>query len=266
MYFDFYSLNDWINTYPMSVKTVDKLYTKPDYDINHRIIESSKYILIYTLDGDGLIQVDGQAFQTKSNTLVFANASKSLAYNCAGDKWNFWLFEFKTEPFLLKPNYLYSLPFESEFFHLCDQTLLSLKEGRQQLASAYFYLFYSILVHKLDHNIKSYDLTVIDKSLEYMKDNLKNFSVQSLSDFLNIPHRTLACIFNRELGTSPIRYFQQLRVELGKEYLEYTAMDISEISQALGYCNSGHFSSVFKQYTGFSPVQYRREFNLRNIG
>ncbi|OAB40406.1 hypothetical protein PBAT_24210 [Paenibacillus antarcticus] len=266
MYFDFYSVNDWISTYPTSVKTVYKLYTTRDYDINHRIIESNKYILLYTFDGDGLVQVDGQVFQSKSNTLIFANASKSLAYKCASDTWNFWLFEFKTEPFLLKTNYLYNIPFTMEFSNLCDHTLLSLKEGQQQLASAYFHLFYSILAHKLDNNMKSYDLTVIDKSLEYMKDNIKDFSVQSLSNFLNIPTRTLIYIFNREMGTSPLRYFQGVRMELGKEYLESTTMNISEISQELGYYNSGHFSATFKQYTSVNPVQYRREFNLRNMG
>ncbi|WP_375102452.1 helix-turn-helix domain-containing protein [Paenibacillus sp. RS8] len=266
MYFDFYSVNDWITTYPMSVKTVYKLYTTSDYDINHRIIESNKYILFYTLDGEGSIQVDGLSFQAKSNTLIFANASKSLANQCTSDKWNFWLFEFKSEPFLLKSNYLYTIPFKLEFLNLCDQTLLCLKEGEQQLASSYFHLFYSILVHQLGQNTKSYDLTVIDKSLEYMKENMNDFSVQSLSNFLYIPTRTLISIFNRELGTSPIRYFQRVRIELGKEYLENTAMNISEIAQALGYCNTGHFSAAFKQYTGYSPVQYRREFNLRNIG
>ncbi|MHA0857446.1 helix-turn-helix domain-containing protein [Paenibacillus sp. CMAA1364] len=250
----------------MSVKTVYKLYTTQEYDINHRIIESSKYILFYTLDGNGVIQVDGQVFQTKANTLIFANASKSLAYNCASDTWNFWLFEFKTEPLLLKANYLYHLPFQMEFFNLCDQTLLSLKEGEQQLSSAYFYLFYSILVNKLVHHVKSYDLTVINKCLEYMKDNLKEFTVQALSEFINIPTRTLIYIFNKELGTSPIKYFHGVRIELGKEYLENTTLNISEISLELGYCNSGHFSAAFKQITGHSPVQYRREFSLRNIG
>lgn len=266
MYFDFYSMNDWIQTYPMSVKTVYKLYTKPDYDINHRIIDSNKYILLYTLDGDGWIQVDGQEFHVKSNTLVFANAAKSLAYKCIGDQWNLWLFEFKTEPFLLKANSLYTTPFKKEFFVLCDQILLSLKEGKQQLASAYFYLFYSILVNTLESNTQSYDLSVINKSLEYMKDNMKNFSIQSLSDFLNIPTRTLIYIFNKEVGTSPNQYFQRVRMELGKEYLESTPKHISEISYLLGYCNSGHFSTAFKQYNGVSPMRYRREFNLRNMG
>ncbi|GAB6989263.1 helix-turn-helix domain-containing protein [Paenibacillus pini] len=266
MYFDFYSVNDWIKTNPISVKTVYKLYTTPDYDINHRIIESNKYILLYTLDGLGSIRVDGQEFQLDSNSLIFANASNSLSYKCSGDRWNFWLFEFKTEPFLLRANDVYHTPFKMEFFVLCDQILLNLKNDKQQLASAYFYLFYCILVDKLNNNKPSFDITVINKSLEYMKDNMKNFSLQSLSTFLNIPKRTIFYIFNKEVGTSPNRYFQGVRMELGKEYLESTHMDISEISSALGYCSSSHFSTVFKQFVGVTPARYRREFELRNLG
>lgn len=266
MYFDFYSVNDWINTYPMSVKTVYKLYTLPDYDINHRIIESNKYILFYTLDGEGSIQVDGQEFTVQSNSLIFANATKSLAYQCSGEQWNFWLFEFKTEPFLLTPNYIYHTPFKMNYFDLCDQILLSLKEDRQQLASAYFYLFYSVLASTLQCDGSSFNMSVINKSLEYMKENIMNFSVQSLSQYLNVPIRTLFYIFNKEVGTSPNRYFQGIKTELGKEYLESTNLSISEISQHLGYCSSSHFSTVFKQFVGVRPAQYRREFELRNLG
>lgn len=264
MYFDFYSLNDWIKTYPLSVKTVYKLYTLPDYDINHRIIESNKYILFYTLDGEGSIQVDGKEFIVRSNSVIFTNAAKSLAYQCSGDRWNFWLFEFKTEPFLLIPNCLYHTPFRIEYFNLCDRILLSLKENRQQLASAYFYLFYSILADTLGSNVKTFNLKVVNKSLDYMKENLSNFSVQSLAEYLNIPLRTLFYIFKKELGSSPNRYFQGVKSEMGKKYLETTSMNISEISYVLGYSSSSHFSTVFKQFAGVSPAQYRREFELRN--
>ena len=264
MYFDFYSLNDWIKTYPLSVKTVYKLYTLPDYDINHRIIESNKYILFYTLDGEGSIQVDGEEFIVRSSSVIFTNAAQSLAYQCSGDRWNFWLFEFKTEPLLLIPNYLYHTPFRIEYFNLCDRILLSLKENRQQLASAYFYLFYSILADTLGSSVKNFNLKVVNKSLEYMKENLSNFSVQSLADYLNIPLRTLFYIFKKELGSSPNRYFQGVKSEMGKKYLETTSMNISEISYVLGYSSSSHFSTVFKQFAGVSPAQYRREFELRN--
>ncbi|WP_346344513.1 AraC family transcriptional regulator [Levilactobacillus brevis] len=43
-----------------------------------------------------------------------------------------------------------------------------------------------------------------------------------------------------------------------------TNMSETEIASAIGFQNIYYFSTVFKQYTGLSPSQYRRT-NMRQV-
>lgn len=265
MYFDFYSVNDWFYTQPISVQTVYKLYTSSDYDIHHRMIDSQKYILIYTLNGNGLLEVDGTQFSISTNDLVFASASKSLDYRCVGEEWNFWLFEFKAVgDLLLEPNHRYHIPFQKSYFSLCDQMLDCLKENKQKQASAFFSVLYYDLLDHLVTVSRQKIAFIIEKSIEYIKDNMKTFTVQGLSKYLNIPVRTLIYTFQKKTGSSPNQYFQRMRMEQSKEYLENTNISIAEISERLGFCNPAHFSSSFKKFYSLSPAKYRCEFYIKN--
>ncbi|GAA3567294.1 AraC family transcriptional regulator [Marinobacter xestospongiae] len=57
--------------------------------------------------------------------------------------------------------------------------------------------------------------------------------------------------------------FQQLvdevRLQRAGELLENTAMNLSQIADALGYADAANFTRAFKRWTGVSPSQYRNQ-------
>jgi len=63
---------------------------------------------------------------------------------------------------------------------------------------------------------------------------------------------------HKELGTSPMNYLQQLRLEKAKEYLEFTNMSIDEIAHALSL-STPYFSRLFREREGLPPSQYREQ-------
>lgn len=73
--------------------------------------------------------------------------------------------------------------------------------------------------------------------------------------------RTLRNIFMRKLNTSPKKYFEYLRLEESKRYLETTTLPVSVIAAHMGFANSGHFSTAFRREYGETPKQYRLAFN-----
>ena len=47
------------------------------------------------------------------------------------------------------------------------------------------------------------------------------------------------------------------RIEKAKVYMETTDKKIYEISQSVGFDDTGYFSRIFKRYTGVSPKEYQ---------
>lgn len=64
--------------------------------------------------------------------------------------------------------------------------------------------------------------------------------------------------FKLQTGMSPHQYIVSKRIELAKTRLCHTNDSLTQISYALGFGSSQHFSDVFKKWTGTSPSHYRK--------
>lgn len=68
--------------------------------------------------------------------------------------------------------------------------------------------------------------------------------------------------FKELFGKPPMALQREIRIAKAKSLLETREMNITEISRALGFPDIQTFSRLFKTYTGISPGQYRRLFDL----
>lgn len=53
-------------------------------------------------------------------------------------------------------------------------------------------------------------------------------------------------------------YFRRKRMEKAAELLESTNLKVIEIANAVGYENQGKFAKVFAEWSGVSPLEFRR--------
>ena len=260
-YQDFYVAETWEFTEPMAVKVIYKQNTEKGYASNHKIIVPDKYIFIYTMEGAGSFIVDDTQLMVGANSLVVINAKQSLHYHCAGPKWNFWLFEFKTPNQLFTPNKVYPLTLGKSELRLCVAALRDLKLERLHSAGALFQALYYAAYRKIQEGPNAKRQAVLRSATQYMRENLSHFSVADLCAYLNIEERTLRNIFVQNLNTPPKQYFEFLRLEEAKRYLETTALSIAAIASQLGFSNPGHFSTAFRKEYGVTPKSYRMTFS-----
>jgi two-component system response regulator YesN len=102
-----------------------------------------------------------------------------------------------------------------------------------------------LLLQKVEENIGNENL-----NLKWLSNNMV---------FANVDY--LSKIFKKEMGINFSQYLIKERMEKAKKLLEDLGDDrIYEIAFQVGFGdNSQYFSQVFKNYTGFSPSDYRKK-------
>ena len=69
----------------------------------------------------------------------------------------------------------------------------------------------------------------------------------------------LSKLFSSVEGLTIEKYIIAQKVERIKELLTYEELSVSEIAWTLGYSSSQHLSNQFRNVTGMTPVEFRKE-------
>jgi AraC family transcriptional regulator of arabinose operon len=91
--------------------------------------------------------------------------------------------------------------------------------------------------------------------MNYMDD----LTVASLSDYVGLDRSYLCSIFKKFLNTPPQTYIAKYRINKACELLKNSSCSISEVAMMVGYKDPVVFQKFFKNITGMSPRQYRKE-------
>lgn len=102
--------------------------------------------------------------------------------------------------------------------------------------------------------------SIIDMVKKYVQEELhQNISLKKISEALHFNCAYLGQKFKSEEQISFNEYLLQQRMEKAKHLLESTEMRIYEISREVGYSETDWFYKKFKEYTGTSANEYRKQ-------
>ena len=85
-------------------------------------------------------------------------------------------------------------------------------------------------------------------------------SVAALSDLAHMSERNFARCFTAEVGTTPFRYVEQVRLETARRLLEETDHGVDWVAGAAGFGTSETMRRAFLRHLRTSPTEYRRRF------
>ena len=98
----------------------------------------------------------------------------------------------------------------------------------------------------------------------YILDNLQmEISLNSTAEAFYISSFYLSKIFKEETGFNYIDYVVECKMNKAKELLSNSNMGVGNITASVGYSQPTYFSRKFKEYTGRTPNEYRREFHKK---
>ena len=111
------------------------------------------------------------------------------------------------------------------------------------------------------------DGNFLEKVTETIYDNLDNsaFDISELIKILGLSRTSFFRKLKAVSGQTPTEFIQTIRLKKGADMLRRNPeMNISEISDAVGFNTPKYFAKCFKDYYGKSPLTWRKEYTETN--
>ena len=111
---------------------------------------------------------------------------------------------------------------------------------------------------------KTYDRRLL-LVLMLLEDNMRRqLIIRDLATAVNLSSGRLAHLFKSEVGVSPQRYLNNIRIEKAKDLLENGLKSGKEVAAEVGIPNASRFCRSFKARYGITPKEYRK-IHLKSI-
>jgi len=102
----------------------------------------------------------------------------------------------------------------------------------------------------------------LHRAVDFIEANLAlPIQLDEISASAGLTKMHFATQFRQSTGLSPHAYVTRRRIRKAKALLTQSQFNILEVAQCCGFATHAHFSSVFKKATGYSPSQWRLQFN-----
>lgn len=109
-----------------------------------------------------------------------------------------------------------------------------------------------------------------DKDIKHAQNYIeKHFhekiSIDDLTNLVSIGRRSFERRFKTATKNTVLEYIQRIKVEAAKRSFEISRKTIIEVMIDIGYTDAKAFRTVFKKFTGLSPIEYRNKYNKMTI-
>jgi AraC family transcriptional regulator of arabinose operon len=241
----------------------------PDWSRDtHRRRRDSIYLI---LDGKGKIVINGTAYYpTKNNMVLLPKNSLVSLYSenetCYNKYWCEFVMHFNGVSLFDMFDFPYVVELEDITYAKSLLDKLDELHLKTDIASALMLkaLLLELVALFLERDTRHSETVLkIDPFVEEVKSFLsahldERLSVKRLADMMCFNEKYFISLFKKHFGSTPAQYIKLFRLEKAKSMLLYTDEKVSGIISKIGYANPQKFSKDFKEYTNFSPTQFRK--------
>jgi transcriptional regulator GlxA family with amidase domain len=135
------------------------------------------------------------------------------------------------------------------------------------LLSKYFAVDYSRQdqsVFAMFRGLRSHGDDIILRAQNIIERDVKApISIDELTEQLAIGRRSFERRFRQATHHSALEYIQRIKIEQAKREMENTRKSISEIMHETGYGDAKSFRTIFRKWTGLTPMEYRERYGKK---
>ncbi len=100
--------------------------------------------------------------------------------------------------------------------------------------------------------------------LEWIPGNLDgDLSLEALSARAAMSARTFSRVFTRDLGMTPARYVERVRIEAARALLQDDAMSVTRVARLCGFGHPETLRRAFQRHLSISPQEYADRFGRK---
>lgn len=247
-------------------------YPKAIYHDRERKTGSGQYILLYCLDGEGQVYIGDHIYILRPNTYIII--AKNIPHRYASSNTNpwsiYWLHFSGLNADAMYQRYadaedqpLRAIPYDEARINLFEKIYGMLEhsfhEKEMEVTNLYLQHFVTSLVYYKELNPVAYETDSVSLSIAYMKKNIrKKLLIDDLAAQRGLSVSHYSRLFNQKTGSSPINYFNLLKIQASCQHLYFTDSSIKEIAAVMGFDDQYYFSRLFAKLIGMSPLKYRK--------
>ena len=132
--------------------------------------------------------------------------------------------------------------------------------GEWEIVSAIIELLVILKKYSLENTPDSSGL--ISKAIEYINSNImKNLTIDEICKKAHLSKFHFCRLFKNTTGRTVMEYVLETRIVMAKNMLLNEKLSVTEISNRCGFSSISYFSRVFKEKTGVTPLDYKKQKN-----
>ncbi|UWP85305.1 helix-turn-helix transcriptional regulator [Dactylosporangium fulvum] len=97
---------------------------------------------------------------------------------------------------------------------------------------------------------------------QYIRDHYaEDLRLSTVASTVYVSPFYISHLFQRELGTTFLRYLTGVRMHHARQLLAQTKLPVEAIADRVGYCSPKRFRVLFKRTFNVTPTEYRRQYS-----
>ena len=233
------------------------------------------FAIIYTHSGNGVLIYEDSSVLLPEGSVTMINCADAYELRKSGRTGRDWAYSWvrfngEAAPFLFgNLNSENITAYMVEDLQQMNTEFSNIMELIQQPGcEAYFKLGHAVstvLTIMLDlkcvrsHKRNRHQETV-SGAMRYIWDNYDTpLDIERLSEEAKLSKYYFIKLFKEYASAAPYEYVIAHRVNEAKKYLRATGMQVSQISEAVGFNDECNFIRTFKKMTGITPLRYREQ-------
>jgi len=247
-----------LNVYMMGISYCDRTYRieRSEYD---------RYVIEYTVDGEGTLETAGQRFTVRPGDTYFLYSGIPHKYYCSGERWEkLWVVVDGPLAKALFQNYLPDHPYVLSGLNIKRYMYDIIETGfKENISYSEMTEQVALTVHKILIESARRDNNRIrllpERIKEYIDERIGDpMSLDGMAKEFHYSKNHLINVFREKYGCTPYSYYEVKRLEAAKELLMWDNESVSEISDKMGFDSPQYFFKRFKKVYGVTPTQMRK--------
>lgn len=233
------------------------------------------FLYLYTEKGCGKLLLDSQVYSLDANSFLLLDCNQRFRIDIAIEPWNYRIAFASGSPLAY-----YRQIFPKEHLSIIHTSPYSdLYMNMERLLTQYpgNHLSQKLIISDLLGHMTANCIAFLLKEAEptdqipsYIEEmrmlfeqNFQElYTLDDLEKRFSVSKYRLCREFSTSYGISPLQYLNKRRIDVAKHLLLTTDHRIHEVGSMVGIDNTNHFITLFRKYTGSTPLEYKQRMTF----